>query len=66
MTYRIRYRKPDGCGEAEMVVEAGSPTEAMVKFQCSRHGRTPARCEDIVTSVRAEEQEQSLQELKGF
>ena len=55
MTYRIRYRRPDGPGEAEMVVEAGSPTEAMVKFQCSRDGRSAARYEEVITSVRAEE-----------
>ena len=63
MTYRIRYRKPNGCGEAEMVVEAGSPTEAMVKFQCSWDGRTPAKHEDIVTSVRAEDEEETFQQL---
>lgn len=63
MTYRIRYRKPDGCGEAEMVVEAGSPTEAMVKFQCSWDGRSPARREDIVTSVRPEDEQESFLEL---
>ena len=61
MTDRIRYRKPDGCGEAEMVVEAGSPTEAMVKFQCFWGGHAPTRYEDMVTSVRAEEPEESFQ-----
>ena len=55
MTYRIRYRKPDARGEAEMVVEAGSPTEAMVKFQCSWDGPAPRNCGDVVTSVSAEE-----------
>ena len=55
MTYRIRYRKPDARGEAEMVVEAGSPTEAMIKFQCSWDGPAPRKHEEVVTSVRVEE-----------
>jgi len=54
MTYRIRYRKPDTHGEAEMVVEASSPTEAMIKFQCSWDGPSPRNREDVVTSVCAE------------
>ena len=62
MTYRIRYRKPGARGEAEMVVEAGSPNEAMIKFQCSWDGPAPRRYEDVVTSVRAEE---SYHELRG-
>ncbi len=60
MTYRIRYRRPNARGEAEMVVEAGSPTEAMIKFQCSWDGPAPRRYEDVVTSVRAEESYQEL------
>ena len=55
MTYRIRYRRADAHGEDEMVVEAGSPNEAMIKFQCSWDGPAPRRYEDVVTSVRAEE-----------
>ena len=63
MTYRILYRKSDGPGEAEMVVEAGSPTEAMVKFQCSWDGgRSRAKSEDLVTSVRAEDLEESFED----
>ena len=62
MTYRIRYRKPGARGEAEMVVEAGSPNEAMIKFQCSWDGPAPRRYEDVVTSVRAEE---SCRDFRG-
>jgi hypothetical protein len=51
----IRYRRPDARGEAETVVEAGSPTEAMIKFQCAWDGPAPRKCEYVVTSVRAEE-----------
>jgi len=55
MVYRIRYRKPDGPADAEAVVEANSPTEAMVKFH---HGCDNALSQSggsVVTSVRAEE-----------
>jgi hypothetical protein len=45
-----------------MVVEAGSPNEAMVKFQCSWDGPAPRRYEDVVTSVRAEE---SYRDFRG-
>jgi len=55
MTYRIRYRRPGKSGDAEMVIEAGSPIEAMVKFQCAWDSTTPGRTEEMVTSVRAEE-----------
>jgi hypothetical protein len=34
MVYRIRYRDPGQGPEAEAMVEANSPTEAMVKFRC--------------------------------
>ncbi len=33
MVYRIRYREEGDQGEAEAVVEANSPTEALVKFR---------------------------------
>lgn len=36
MNYRIRYRQGEPWREAEVVVEAHSPNEAMVKFQCTR------------------------------
>jgi len=55
MTYMIRYRRLDARGEAETVVEAGSPTEAVIKFQCSWDGPAPRKHEYVVTSVRAEE-----------
>jgi hypothetical protein len=32
MVYRIRYRDERTSGEAEAVVEAATPTEALVKF----------------------------------
>ncbi len=60
MLYRIRYRKPGKTGDAEMAVEAGSPNEAMVKFQCTCDCGTSGRDEGKVTSVRAEENYQEL------
>ena len=54
MIYRIRYRRHDGHDDAEVVVEANSPTEAVVKFQHAANGpRGSAR--EVVTSVRAED-----------
>ena len=55
MTYRIRYRKPHGRGDGEVVVEAGSPTEAMVKFKNAWDGGATDRSRDVVTSVRADD-----------
>jgi len=55
MTYRIRYRKPGGLDDTEVVVEANSPTEAMVKFQHAWDGLAAERRRGVVTSVRAEE-----------
>jgi len=50
MNYRIRFRQGGEAAEREVVVEAHSPTEAMVKFRCVRH--THARDEARqVTSV---------------
>lgn len=37
MMYRIRYRRRDADDQV-LVVEANSPNEAMVKFQCSSNG----------------------------
>jgi hypothetical protein len=37
MNFRIRYRH-SGLSEVETVVEANSPTEAVVKFRCMRQG----------------------------
>ena len=36
MTYRIRFKQTEGAGEGEIVIEANSPTEAVVKFRCAR------------------------------
>ena len=56
MIYRIRYQQPDAPGAGEFVVEANSPTEAMVKFQHTRDNRSaPDWSESVVTSVRAED-----------
>jgi len=55
VTYRIRYRKPHGKGDGEVVVEAASPTEAMVKFENAWDGGGSGRLLDVVTSVRAED-----------
>ena len=52
MNYRIRYRQPKEADEAEVIVEANSPTEALVKFRCTlgpRVGAEPQR--DMVTSI---------------
>ena len=52
MTYRIRYRTAGELNELEALVEANSPTEAVVKFRCTRR-QQPARHpkKDDVTSV---------------
>ena len=55
MVYRIRYRKAGGPSDAEIVVEANSPTEAMVKFQHAWEGGSSHSCGELVTSVRAED-----------
>ncbi len=52
MTYRIRYRYPSDSIEAEVVVEANSPNEAMVKFRCLGDGRSVVSNQnDMITSV---------------
>ena len=33
MLYRIRYHSDEGSGEAEVAIEANTPTEAIVKFR---------------------------------
>ena len=35
MVYRIRYRPNNSAADAEAVVEANTPTEAVVKFRCA-------------------------------
>jgi len=56
MTYRIRFRPEEGDQEAEAVVEANSPTEAMVKFHHAqdRSSRKQTAMEERITSVRPE------------
>ncbi|MFP4356308.1 MAG: hypothetical protein ACLFUJ_14415 [Phycisphaerae bacterium] len=52
MVYRIRYHDATGQGETEAVVEANSPTEAMVKFRCIYNTREfEAEMPEVVTSV---------------
>ena len=52
MNYRIRYRKPGHTAEAEALVEANSPTEALVKFRCIREPRPGvSHQQEEVTSV---------------
>ena len=52
MTYRIRYRYPSDSVEAEVIVEANSPNEAMVKFRCLGDGRSVlSKQHDMITSV---------------
>ena len=54
MTYRIRYKQARGAGEAEAVIEANSPTEAIVKFRCTRsHAVSHPVHQDVITSVSA-------------
>ena len=56
MVYRIRYQDATGASETEAVVEANSPTEAMVKFRCIYNTREfAAQMPELVTSVCAEE-----------
>ena len=59
MVYRIRYRAAQAPHSGEAVVEANSPNEAMVKFRHAPAGRPAGRHPDVVTSVRAEEPDES-------
>ena len=55
MVYRIRYRTGE-TGEAEVAVEANSPTEALVKFRYAYGAVSPCgNMPDSVTSVSPEE-----------
>lgn len=61
MTYRIRYRRPDAAADREIVVEANSPMEAMVKFRCTQQAQTDPDClYQVVTSVRADDAGQDI------
>lgn len=54
MEYRIRYRGGDTSDEAEFVVEANSPTEALVKFHHTHpDGEKISRAQANVTSISA-------------
>lgn len=53
MNYRIRY-KDSKAAEAEIVLEANSPTEAMVKFRCM-HSEPSREAGDSVTSIVVED-----------
>jgi len=53
MLYRIRYREAQASCESEVVLEANSPTEALVKF---RHtGAAVGHAAQLVTSVSADD-----------
>ena len=39
MNYCIRFRQGEGLSEDEIIVEANSPTEAVVKFRCTTETR---------------------------
>jgi len=55
MVYRIRYKHPEAAAEAEMLVEANSPTEALVKFRHLRDDQTsPPPPAERITSIYAE------------
>jgi len=58
MVYRIRYRDDSTPGGAEVIVEAATPTEALVKF-CHTHPHSPdpAAAHQMVTSISAESAE---------
>ena len=60
MNYRIRYRQAKGVGEAEAIVEANSPAEALVKFRCIRAYKPQAVSQEVITSVQAAEQPDSI------
>jgi len=52
MNFRIRYRQSEGSREDEVVVEANTPTEALVKFRCIREARPYGSSRDhLITSV---------------
>jgi len=52
MNFRIRYRQSEGAREDEVLVEANTPTEAMVKFRCIREARPYGSSRDhLITSV---------------
>jgi|GEM_PF-4729418 len=51
MNYRIRYNTGRDGREAEAVMEAGSPTEAVVKFRCANLPESSAGGSQTITSV---------------
>jgi len=59
MNFRIRYRQ-HGVTEAETVVEANSPTEAVVKFRCTRQacGSNSGAGEEVLSVNAADQSDQ--------
>ena len=51
MVYRIRYREAGKPDKAEMVVEANSPTEAIVKFRHLYPGRRQDDLKHEITGI---------------
>ncbi|HAU38580.1 MAG TPA: hypothetical protein DCX07_12795 [Phycisphaerales bacterium] len=51
MTYRIRFLNGRNANQSEMLIEAGSPNEALVKFHCTRGGpeKTTKRREQVTS-----------------
>ena len=48
MVYRIRYRKSEKGRDMQCLVEANSPTEAMIKF---RHTSTPQAAQSAADNI---------------
>ena len=62
MVYRIRYCDGRSPHDGEVVVEAGTPTEALVKFcHTLPDSPDPARALGMVTSISAETCEEAFQ-----
>jgi hypothetical protein len=59
MVYRIRHHRTGTTEERVAVVEANSPTEAMVKFEATHS--VDGSGSEVVTSVCAEESSMVLQ-----
>ena len=60
MFYRIRYQDDVGHGQAETIVEAHNPTEALVKFSHTGRGYAEVhRLREKIVSISAEEPEET-------
>jgi len=59
MVYRVRRRKLDAADD-ELLIEANSPAEAMVKFQCAADAPRAGPGRDDVVSVMPEPAEEAF------